>query len=98
MTAIGPSSSPSRSPRRKRDTDTGSIRSRSGWWGILLAIWNARAAGARCLLVGTGRYPLKDLQGLGADAVLHDLSDVDSVYALLLNEVAPADRRGSGRG
>jgi phosphoglycolate phosphatase len=43
----------------------------------------AQAAGARCLLVGTGRYPLKDLQGLGADAIFPDLSDVDSVYTVL---------------
>jgi phosphoglycolate phosphatase len=49
----------------------------------------ARAAEARCLLVGTGRYPLKELLGLGADAVLSDLSDVESVYALLLGPSGP---------
>jgi phosphoglycolate phosphatase-like HAD superfamily hydrolase len=46
----------------------------------------ARAAGARCLLVGTGRYGLEELEGLGADAVLRDLSDGDSVCALLLGD------------
>jgi phosphoglycolate phosphatase len=46
----------------------------------------AQAAGARCLLAGTGRYSFEDLQGLGADAVVHDFSDVDSVCALLLGD------------
>jgi phosphoglycolate phosphatase len=46
----------------------------------------AKAAGARCLLVGTGRYGFEELKGLGADAVLRDLSDVDSVYALLVGD------------
>lgn len=36
----------------------------------------ARAAGARCLLVATGGYPLAELADLGADAVRPDLSDV----------------------
>lgn len=43
----------------------------------------ARAGGARCLLVGTGRPPLAELEAAGADAVLADLSDVDAVLALL---------------
>jgi phosphoglycolate phosphatase-like HAD superfamily hydrolase len=43
----------------------------------------ARAGGARCVLVGTGTTPLTDLQGIGADAVLDDLSDVDAVISLL---------------
>ena len=43
----------------------------------------ARADGARCLLVATGRYSFEDLAGLDADAVLGDLSDVDGVLALL---------------
>ncbi len=43
----------------------------------------ARAGGARCILVGTGRTPLETLAGLGADAVLDDLSDVDAVVKLL---------------
>jgi phosphoglycolate phosphatase len=45
----------------------------------------ARAGGVRCLLVGTGRIPLSELVDLGADAVLPDLADVDSVVRLLLS-------------
>jgi phosphoglycolate phosphatase len=44
----------------------------------------ARAGGARCLLVGSGRIPYDELRHLGADAALPDLSDVDGVCALLL--------------
>lgn len=43
----------------------------------------ARAAGARCLLVATGRYPLEELQALGADEVRSDLADTRSVVELL---------------
>lgn len=43
----------------------------------------ARAAGARCLLVATGRYPLGELDGLGADAVMADLADTEAVVKLL---------------
>ena len=43
----------------------------------------ARAAAVRCALVATGRVPKDELTGIGADAVLDDLSDVDSVAALL---------------
>jgi phosphoglycolate phosphatase-like HAD superfamily hydrolase len=43
----------------------------------------ARAGGARCILVGTGRTPVETLAGLGADAVLDDLSDTDAVVKLL---------------
>lgn len=43
----------------------------------------ARAGGARCLLVGTGRFAVDELTGLGADAVLADLGDVDTVVSLL---------------
>ena len=43
----------------------------------------ARAGGARCVLVGTGRFPADELAGLGADAVLADLGDVDGAVALL---------------
>jgi phosphoglycolate phosphatase-like HAD superfamily hydrolase len=43
----------------------------------------ARAGGARCLLVGTGRYPLDELRALAPDAAVTDLSDVDAAYALL---------------
>lgn len=45
----------------------------------------ARAGGVKCLLVGTGRIPLSELEKLDADAVLPDLSDVDAVVELLLN-------------
>ena len=44
----------------------------------------ARAAGVRCLLVGTGRVPMSELRPAGADHVLDDLSDTDDVCALLL--------------
>ena len=44
----------------------------------------ARAGGVRCLLVGTGHTPLAELEALDADAVLPDLSDTESVLALLL--------------
>ena len=45
----------------------------------------ARAGGARCLLVGTGRYSYDDLLKEDADAVFPDLSDVDQVEKLLLS-------------
>jgi phosphoglycolate phosphatase len=43
----------------------------------------ARSAGVRCLLVGTGRYAVNSLEGIGANAVLHDLSDTTGVVRLL---------------
>jgi phosphoglycolate phosphatase-like HAD superfamily hydrolase len=43
----------------------------------------ARAGGTRCLLVATGRPTFDELAALGADAVLHDLSDVDRVLELV---------------
>jgi phosphoglycolate phosphatase-like HAD superfamily hydrolase len=43
----------------------------------------ARAGGARCALVGTGRMGFDALVDIGADAVLPDLSDVDAVVTLL---------------
>jgi phosphoglycolate phosphatase-like HAD superfamily hydrolase len=43
----------------------------------------ARAGGARCLLVATGRAPFEELQALEPDAALADLSDTDAVVALL---------------
>jgi phosphoglycolate phosphatase-like HAD superfamily hydrolase len=43
----------------------------------------ARAGGARCLLVATGRFPFDALRPLEADAVLLDLSDVDRVVEIL---------------
>jgi phosphoglycolate phosphatase len=43
----------------------------------------ARAGGARCLLVATGREQFDVLAGLAPDAVLPDLADVDAVVSLL---------------
>ena len=43
----------------------------------------AQAGGARCLLVATGRFALDELEGLGADEVLPDLSDTAAVGRLL---------------
>lgn len=43
----------------------------------------AQAGSARCLLVATGRVDHATLAALGADAVRHDLTDVDAVRALL---------------
>lgn len=43
----------------------------------------ARAGGVQCLLVATGGYAYEELAPLGAEMVLRDLSDVDSVVALL---------------
>ena len=43
----------------------------------------ARSAGARCMLVATGKYSLSELEGLGADAVMADMIDVESVVKLL---------------
>ncbi|HEX2267342.1 MAG TPA: HAD family hydrolase [Actinomycetota bacterium] len=45
----------------------------------------AQAGGARCLLVGTGRYPYDELVKEDADLVLPDLTDVDQVEKLLLS-------------
>jgi phosphoglycolate phosphatase len=47
----------------------------------------ASAAGARCLLVGTGRYTAAELAPLGADAVLGDLSDTTGVVKLLTGDL-----------
>ena len=44
----------------------------------------ARAGGARCLLVGTGRFPAHELRALGPEAALDDLRDVDATYDLLI--------------
>ena len=43
----------------------------------------AKAGGARCALVATGGYDRAELEGLGADAVLDDLSDTEAVVRLL---------------
>lgn len=46
----------------------------------------ARVAGTRCLLVATGRYTIRELDPLGADAVRADLSDVAAVLDLLVGD------------
>lgn len=43
----------------------------------------AEAVGAHCLLVATGGYSTKDLTGLGADALMSDLTDTDAVVGTL---------------
>jgi phosphoglycolate phosphatase len=57
----------------------------TGWQPDLSQVWIvgdtprdlacARAVGVRCALVATGRRPVGELAGLGADIVLPDLSD-----------------------
>lgn len=47
----------------------------------------ARAAGARCLLVGTGRYSPEALARSGADAVLDDLGDTGAVLKVLTGDL-----------
>lgn len=49
----------------------------------------ARAGGARCLLVATGRIPIEQLTGIGADAVLPDLIDTDAVTRLVMDVASP---------
>lgn len=43
----------------------------------------ARAGGAHSLLVATGRYSVAELEGLGADAVVADLTETSSLVDLL---------------
>lgn len=43
----------------------------------------ARAGGSRCLLVGTGATSPEDLEAVGADAHMADLSDVTAALAVL---------------
>ncbi|MGH9103462.1 MAG: HAD family hydrolase [Acidimicrobiales bacterium] len=43
----------------------------------------AQAAGVRCVLVGTGGSSAAELEGLGADAVVDDLGDVEAMVGLL---------------
>ena len=43
----------------------------------------ARAAGVRCLLVGSGQVPMPELLALGADAVLADLTTTEQVVEIL---------------
>lgn len=47
----------------------------------------ARSAGARCLLVGTGRYTTRELAALGPDAALEDLSDTARVVEILTGDL-----------
>jgi len=46
----------------------------------------ARAGGARCLLVGTGRIPLAELREAEPDALFPDLADTAAVIRLLTSE------------
>jgi phosphoglycolate phosphatase len=46
----------------------------------------ARAGGARCLLVGTGRFSTEELRGLGPDVAVDDLRDVDAIYEVLTRD------------
>jgi phosphoglycolate phosphatase-like HAD superfamily hydrolase len=43
----------------------------------------ARAGGVRCLLVATGRSTVEELAELRPDAILEDLTDTDSLLALI---------------
>ena len=43
----------------------------------------ARAGGAQCLLVSTGRHDFVELEALGPKAALRDLSDTGLVVDLL---------------
>jgi phosphoglycolate phosphatase len=54
----------------------------------------ARAGGARCLLVGTGRFDVDALSVLDSDALLPDLSNTDSVARIVLDDPVPADTDG----
>ena len=71
-----------------RVTTAGTIVDRERVWVVgdtprdLVA---ARAAGVRCLLVGTGAHPYEDLASSSADVVLPDLGEL----ALVLEALAP---------
>ncbi|WP_165491705.1 HAD family hydrolase [Egibacter rhizosphaerae] len=43
----------------------------------------ARAGAANCLLVATGRFERDELEGLGADAVVADLTETDRILGLV---------------
>lgn len=51
----------------------------------------ARAGGAQCLLVATGRFTPPELDNLGALAVLPDLTDTQTVLCLLDEALSVAD-------
>jgi phosphoglycolate phosphatase-like HAD superfamily hydrolase len=44
----------------------------------------ARANGMKCVLVGTGRYPIEELQYYAPDACVTDLTDTSAITDLLL--------------
>ena len=52
----------------------------------------ARAGGARCLLVATGRFTFDELSVLDSDAVVADLSNTDMVEHMLLEDRVATDR------
>lgn len=52
----------------------------------------ARAVGARCLLVATGRHTLPELTAMGPDAAVADLSDTDAVLSVLTSRDVGAPR------
>jgi phosphoglycolate phosphatase len=52
----------------------------------------ARAAGARCVAIATGRTAFADLRAVGADAVLPDLTDTEAVVAAVLNDPAGLEK------
>jgi hypothetical protein len=49
----------------------------------VLAAPLARENRMRCVLVGTGRYPIEELRYAEPDESLADLQDVESILALL---------------
>ena len=55
----------------------------------------AEAAGARCLLVATGRFGFEELEALQPDAVVRGLADTDAVFTILTADrpVAPGGPR-----
>jgi phosphoglycolate phosphatase len=52
----------------------------------------ARAGGARCLLVATGRFCFDELSVLGSDALVSDLSNTDTIERTLLTDPVHTDR------
>ena len=55
----------------------------------------ARAVGAHCLLVATGRFGFEELEALQPDAVVRGLADTDAVFTILTADrpVAPGGPR-----
>jgi phosphoglycolate phosphatase len=54
----------------------------------------ARAAGVRCLLVGTGQRGFVSVRDLGADAQLENLADIESVFKVLFDGSMPTPTCG----